>query len=476
MDKIFDLLIHDKHVKRKINILRILSEQEKFISSEEIALKLNCTSRTILNDISQLKIDLPNHIELVSKKSIGHTLKKLDDNDYSGIINSYLMDSISYRIFEGIFENKIYSLEKWSQVLYINKQTIRNVLRDFIPILQKSNLTIKFNPIRLVGAEENIRHFYHAFFSSIQKNTNKYKIQETLRRNIESILGKYRVQINIELLIIIIMVCIKRNSFKHLVKMEKKNNVIFNHRQWNCFKEIISATEMYYQIKLTKKEKDVFLLFCFLASKGTDEQKVDVLHYFKGIHEKYLDLLNRILDTNNLNNTLRKKLALHLGYILYKIHIMSLNKLPVDYFIEEINLPKHLYDLYNKNITFLSEWNNKFNRNQFAKFEVDYLALNIVYILETTPPNIKGVLLFSGSIVEELMIQQNLNRQLGKSVCISTEWSTAQEYDFIITNHLKLDVDLPVFLISSKLNSTEIIGIKQLINNITRRKLLINKT
>lgn len=473
MDKIFDLLIHDKHVKRKIDILRILSGQEEFISSEELAFQINCTSRTILNDISQLKIDLPNHSKLVSKKSVGHKLEKLTNNDYSDIINSYLMDSISYQIFEGLFENKIYSLEKWSQTLYVNKQTIRNVLNKFIPILKQSNLKIKLNPIRFVGAEENIRHFYHALFSSIQKNTNKYKLQDKLRRDVENKLGEYRIQINIELLIIIIMVCVKRISFKNHVKMERNIKIIFDNYQWDCFNEILSTIEMHYQIKLSKKERDVFLLYCFLASKGTDKQRVDILNHIKGQHENYLDLLKEILNINNLNGTSREKLALHLGFTLFKIHIMCLNKLPVDYFIEEIDLPEHLKKIYNKNIKLLSEWNEKINENQFAKFEVEYLALNIVYILETPSPSVKGVLLYSGSIVEELIIQQNLNRQLGKSVYICTEWSAEHEYDFIITNHLKIDAKLPFFSISSKLNSKEIIGIKQLIDNITSRKLSV---
>lgn len=69
-------LIQNKAAIRKIQILESLIDSEGIVSSCVLAHKLQCTSRTIINDISQLKHSLPNNWDIVSINSKGYILKK----------------------------------------------------------------------------------------------------------------------------------------------------------------------------------------------------------------------------------------------------------------------------------------------------------------------------------------------------------------------------------------------------------------
>ncbi|RAP19392.1 hypothetical protein C2W64_03983 [Brevibacillus laterosporus] len=171
MEKITKDVIQDKAVIRKLHILESLSESNSFISSEVLADQLKCTKRTIINDISQLKRTLPNNWELISISSKGHLLKKDPLDKLSNIISPYLINSDIYKILLGIFNHKYYTLEKWSQLLYVNKFTLKKNLNEFTRTLNHFDLDFNFKTLQLIGDELKIRYFYIVFFYTIQKYT-----------------------------------------------------------------------------------------------------------------------------------------------------------------------------------------------------------------------------------------------------------------------------------------------------------------
>ncbi|MCU5555984.1 helix-turn-helix domain-containing protein, partial [Bacillus cereus] len=124
-------LIYNKSAKRKIQILEILSGEQKPISSIELAKQINCSNRTITSEISELKISLPETWDIIGEKSRGYMLQKPLTDSLSPIIMSSIKDSMIFKILTETFINRYYSLEKWSQILYINKSTLRSNLKHF---------------------------------------------------------------------------------------------------------------------------------------------------------------------------------------------------------------------------------------------------------------------------------------------------------------------------------------------------------
>ncbi|ETK28718.1 helix-turn-helix domain-containing protein [Paenibacillus larvae] len=76
MDKFIIQLIQNKSIIRKLHILESLIDNNGIVSSRFLARKLQCTSRTIISDISQIKQILPNNWDIISVNSKGYLLKK----------------------------------------------------------------------------------------------------------------------------------------------------------------------------------------------------------------------------------------------------------------------------------------------------------------------------------------------------------------------------------------------------------------
>ncbi|WP_240522329.1 helix-turn-helix domain containing protein [Bacillus thuringiensis] len=165
MDKMLQNLIHNKSDLRKIAILQILIDANEIVSSNDIARKLNYTNRTIINDISDLKTQIPNNWYIESVTSKGYRLKKPLIENESIVIKEYLINSALYKILLAIFEGKYYGLEKWSQLLFLNRTSLRKHLTAFKKTLELFHLDWDYKNVQLIGEELNIRYFYFVFFS-----------------------------------------------------------------------------------------------------------------------------------------------------------------------------------------------------------------------------------------------------------------------------------------------------------------------
>lgn len=482
MDKFTNELIHDKGIKRVITILEMLNNRTDFITSNEIARQLNCSNRTVLSDISQLKMIIPSTWELIGIKSRGYILQKPITESISPIIAFLLKNSILYKIIKGLYRNKLYTLEKWSQKLFISKQTLKAILNDFSDTIRNFNLEFKRNPLQLSGAEVNIRHFFNVFFFSIQKHIHKLVIPSSLGEKINSKLESYGSQMDLNLLTVIINVFIKRISQKHYIENKISNAIIYDRNQLKCFEAILLLLKEYYRFEFSENEKEFLKLSLFLISKGTTQQKVKIMdHYYSNLSKKqygeYLNLLDDISNKIIMENKMKEDLILSTGRILYKMHIMNYYKLPIEYFLEPIdNLPSELEEFYKGKFSIISSWNTKFNKNRFTKFEMQYIASNMCMFRYSNLKKINALFLFSGASVEENIYYAKLKSLLNDQVNLHKEISHLPECDFIITNHQIPHMGIPVVSVYEILKKQDALQIiKELLTNQTKKsKLLIN--
>ncbi|MED2497799.1 helix-turn-helix domain-containing protein, partial [Bacillus thuringiensis] len=247
-------LIQDKSIVRQLQILETLIDSNEIKSSKDLSQSLKCTSRTIINDISQLKLALPENWDLISVQSKGYLLKRDFSNDFSELIIPYLMNSELYTILIGIFNQKYYSLEKWSQLLYVDKLTLKKFLKGFQEILNQFGLGFNFRPLQLVGPELKIRHFYIMFFYNMQKYKKIFTLNPDLLQKIEYITRIYDVEIDYNLLTIIINVSINRIINKNVIPENLNFKHTFSTYKIKCIESIISELKCYFDINLSENE------------------------------------------------------------------------------------------------------------------------------------------------------------------------------------------------------------------------------
>ncbi|WP_257147927.1 helix-turn-helix domain-containing protein [Bacillus thuringiensis] len=167
----------------------------------------------------------------MSTKSKGYMLIKPLNENLNLVLQSYLKENVIYKIIIALFNGKHYSLEKWAQILYVNKVTLKNILKKFNMFLEKGGIKLKFRVLKLDGEEINIRYFYIAFFYLIKNYGININSRCPFKKVIENIVKSYGVKINLNLLTSIFIVCINRNLRKNNIKQKIEINSILDYKQ-----------------------------------------------------------------------------------------------------------------------------------------------------------------------------------------------------------------------------------------------------
>lgn len=470
MDKLILNLIDDKSTKRKLQILGILSNAEGVLTSHDLAKQLNCSSRTITNEISELKINLPENWRINSIKTKGYTLQKPPTESISPIIMSYVRESIMYKILVETFHNNYYSLEKWSQILYMNKSSLRGNLKQFNKsILNTNNLEFKLGLIKLSGEEINIRYFYKVLFFSIEKCANIIELPVDLMKRIHGLIESYGIEIDYLLLKIVIYVSIHRITSKNFVEENGNPNIIFTLEQLTCFNAIISEIEDYCMVKLPREEKNILNLFFFLISYSNNQQKNEILKYYKDNNEEnfedFLELIDALIATNGGGSIEYNYLKRELGTSIHGFDLAKEYSLPLEHFHTSHHFLSHrLEKLYNECYQIISKWNNDVHYKKYNEHEISQLAKRATNIFSSTYTKKNVLFHFLGDKTYERLAFTALEDNFGDSVELHRKPDQEMKYDLIITNYKEAyPTETPTIFIYQQLSPKDIENINEVL-------------
>lgn len=474
MHKLITNLIHDKSASRKLQILEILSSEEEAVTSLELAKQINCSDRTITHEIGDLKNSLPENWDIIGMKAKGYILQKPLDETISPIVMSYLQESAIYKILIEAFHGKYYSLEKWSRILYINKETLKKIIKQYNIFLDEINLRISTDEIKLKGEEINIRYFYGIFFLSIEHCKPVISLPDELLEKIKSTLVFYDVKIDYFLIKVVVYVAIHRITGKNFADKKIKFIDFYSPDQSICFDIIISEIESYCMVKLSKNEKDSLRLLIYISSSSVSniQHKSSILKYYENKNTKpyqnFLKLIEMItFDINGRNlefDYLKQELFNH----CLQVRIARYYSFPTKYFlIPPTYLSLRLQELYNKNHRIISKWNEIVMLNKYDEYEISHLAQNATYILNDIYPKKNVLFMFYGNGIYERLAYTTLKDAFGESAEIHRKPESKTKYDLIITNYrnMSLSDDIPVCFVYKNFNQKDIEHITHILFN-----------
>ncbi|MDF9612829.1 helix-turn-helix domain-containing protein [Bacillus cereus] len=454
MDKFITDLIHDKSIIRQLQILETLIDSHEIKSSKDLSQSLKCTSRTIINDISQLKLSLPENWNLISVQSKGYLLKRDFSNDFSELIIPYIKNSELYKILIGIFNQKYYSLEKWSQLLYLDKITLKKMLKNFRKVLVNFGLDFNFRTINLIGQEINFRYFYIIFFYNIQKYKEIINLDSRLQEKIKNITRIYNVEIDYNMLGVIISVSIKRIVNRHFISEILEFHPILNTNNLDCINLIICELEIFFNMKFPEYELNYFKnAFSIILEWDIEEKKRITDYYYKTnkkTHDKNQQLFQIISSKINVGLEIKEKIKHDLFFRLHKIYKFQKYCLSIGDFENEFDTV-HYEFLEGHNIIYplISSWNKKINKNRLTNDEIHYIIYHILFIVHSNY-NKKGLLLLSGSSALKKFIYYKLNNELGDFVTLLQKPDCMHKFDVILTNYQIPNTRVPIIRISNK--------------------------
>ncbi|MES5896821.1 helix-turn-helix domain-containing protein [Bacillus cereus group sp. RP43] len=464
MHKMIKSLIHDKSRNRKLQILEILITEEQ-VTSIELAKQVNCSDRTIIHEIRELKNSLPRNWDIISRTAKGYILHKPPTETLAPIIMSYLQESVIYKILIEIFHNKHYSLEKWSQILYINKVTLKKILKKYNTILDEFKLEFTTDFVKLKGEEINIRYFYLIFYLSIEQCMPTISLPDDLIRNIKKTLDFYEVKVDYFLLKVLVYVSIYRITGKKFTDRNIEFTNLYAPNQTNCFDIIIFEIEGYCMVKLSKNEKDALKIFIYFSSSSFSniQQTNAVLKYYEDKNGKpyqwflkLIDMMNSDIEGSNIEfDYLKRELFNH----FLKVYIAKYYSFPIKYlFIAPTYLSHRFQELYNNNLFIISKWNETVTFNKYNEHDIRHLAQNATLILDFIYPKKNVLFMYYGNEIYERLAYITLKDVFGVSMNIYRKSDNNIKYDLIITNYRNksFSSEIPVYFIYRNFNQKDI--------------------
>lgn len=468
-------------------IFDILTESKEILTSEEIALKLDCSSRTIRDEIKKLnKILLLNGAKIEVTRSSGCSFKIVNSDDFEKFLaekwNKYAFYDESYNNPENrvkfilrylLFSSKFIKAQSIIDELNISRSLFNRDLRKVKEIIKKFNLKIVSKPylgIKIDGCEFDKRLcIANSLYKEIKRTeifrTDHTGTIEKIKKIVIDVLRKERyetTEISFYNLVIHLYITIKRIengedvsvSRNELIRLESKDEYIIS-------KKLTYELSKHFNIEFPREE--VAYISIHLLSK-----KINLKHQPHNIPAEVEEvtrlMIDRITNTSGVNLRgdleLKLNLALHLVPLIERIKYKLVLKNPI---LDEIRKDVKSFKAAIEAVKVIEDkYNVEINSD-----EIGYIALHISVAISRVDEkrSKKNVAIVCGSGVgtANLMKYQFIREYgcyINKIVTfdyISLNEKELNEYDIIITSiPLDISINKPIVEVGVYLNDEDI--------------------
>ena len=154
--------ILEQYEQRKLKIIETLYFSEDWMNISILAEKVNCSERTIKQDIFSLRELVSEEYLQTSQKGIRLSLPT--HLSIEMVYRSILKESANFNLLENLFHDETKTLEEMADFLYTSPTTLKRTIKKINFSLKDYSLQIQTNPCQLNGPEANIRAFYICYF------------------------------------------------------------------------------------------------------------------------------------------------------------------------------------------------------------------------------------------------------------------------------------------------------------------------
>lgn len=392
---------------KESDLLRYLLEnQERFVTSEELAGILSLSPRTIRNYIKVLKTKLVLHgAVLESKPSFGYCLHISHPVTFDLFLNKNyqlsqwhennteeidIADRQKYILNKLVIESKKMLIEDLAQRLFVTRSTLSKDLSIIRKKLMPYALTIENKPhsgIFVTGLERNRRHFILDYFFTHNDNSfqhymeNKSFFKKISFDQITIIVldecresGIYLTDFTIQNIVLYIALSVQRMAGGFELQPVDFDDSLETRQVYTVAENIIHRLENSYHLKVPKSE--VAYLTIQLLAKG---KNINVTND-EALHEDLDFVLQQIEEATGCpisqDYDLKKNLIAHLKPMIVRLEQGLQLKNPL---LQEIKANYSHYFSDVKRYVHLSRYLSKFDINDD---EIAYLALHLMAAAE----------------------------------------------------------------------------------------------
>ena len=490
---------------RERNYLNFLSEDE-YISSEDIALKLDISGRTVRNELKELNKVLEMHgAKIVTKTKCGNIL--IVDNrevyqDYLSEINnktSHKIPKTSQERVEFLMEYLLQSysyvkIENLCNLLYVSKTSLSLDLKKVREQLQVYNLKLNTKPnhgIKVEGSEFDLRlcmaNYAMDNTGVLQSDLEKSKRIECLKMIADILTSSFEDEKYLisdtafQNLIIHIYTALKRVQDSNYVPINHQIKELVKEKNLNLARDIFEKLESSFNIVIPDDE--VYYIAIHLAAKETiyESKSNKNMVISEEINNIVLNMLKEVNETYKIkffdDLELRMLLALHLIPFQVRMECSMIAHNPI---IKDIKTRATL--AYNIAVSACNVL-EKIYKKPVSDSEIGYFALHFNLALERKKKiiNKKNIVIVcsSGRGTAKLLayrFQEEFDKYLNK--VITTDILNLRNIDFknidyvITTVPIDFQIPVPILEITCFLEDLELETIKDFFKKNNNQSLL----
>ncbi|MCQ6337649.1 MULTISPECIES: helix-turn-helix domain-containing protein [Bacillus] len=254
-------------IQRQYHILKHLLQEFRWFSMNELAFKLNCSTKTINRDLLYLQKMLPNNWSIRFHKSKGAKLYKPLNASNNEINLLYWKHTLLFKTLNVLLDTNVTSNSILAEKLYIQNKKVPNLLNEVTYHLQQYNIMLKKSPLRLSGNNVDILLMYYDLYMNVYSDQD-WPFTEFKRE----LLIEYLTKVEKTKKIIFYKDSIKKLSFFICLYLKRKNNgysILLKHWQiqhikessrYNKLKEMTECIFKEHNIQLTSTDIVIFIM------------------------------------------------------------------------------------------------------------------------------------------------------------------------------------------------------------------------
>ncbi|MED2776658.1 helix-turn-helix domain-containing protein [Bacillus thuringiensis] len=254
-------------IQRQYHILKHLLQEFRWFSMNELAFKLNCSTKTINRDLLHLQKILPNNWSIRLHKTKGAKLCKPFNASNNEIDLLYWKHTLLFKTLNILLDTNVASNSILAEKLYIQNKKIPNLLNQVTCYLQQYNIMLKKSPLRLSGNNVDILLMYYELYMNAYGNEDwpftefKHELLTEYLTKVEKTKKIIFYKDSIKTLSFFICLYLKRinNGYSILLKHWQIKHITKSSR-YNKLIEITRCTFKKYNIHLTSTDIVIFIM------------------------------------------------------------------------------------------------------------------------------------------------------------------------------------------------------------------------
>ena len=346
---------------RRLNFIEILTKESGWITTNQIAKNLNCSTRIIKEDIIFFKEN--NFGFNIERSYLGLRIHYQANNSIKTFYQANLNNSPAFKLLENMFFNDDLKLTDLQDQLFVSHSSLYRLIKKINTSLTKNfNIEINSKDLKILGNEKDIQFYYSVYFYEIFCNSNwpfEEIDEEVLSKFLNFILNYLDLQVDFATftnLKVLTAVNLTRYRFNHFIDI-KLEDTYLNDSLVNSFPMDQESYQVLKALNIHLTESSIIQIFSHFVDKSfaldseyfnmkiqSSEDYYASVSFLSDLLDKLSDkynipIINKEQITQTVSNAANNEGFLpHTAYILFNPNIALMDEFRKynPYFMEDL--------------------------------------------------------------------------------------------------------------------------------------------